>query len=117
MGGTGGGQGVRHPTFPATTGYLVSAFRVENLRLTLHITGMLQQFGSFTASELYCPKCGSSQPVREKLLLVLPSGELHEFLCARCATSVGKRTVSGPSVAAPVRARPPKRPPPRRLLR
>ena len=30
---------------------------------------MSQQFGAFTASELYCPKCRRSQPVREKLLL------------------------------------------------
>ena len=61
---------------------------------------MSQQFGNFTASELYCPKCQRAQPVRERLLLVLPSGELHEFLCAHCATSLGKRTVSGPAVAA-----------------
>jgi len=56
---------------------------------------MRQQFGAFTASELYCPKCKTSQPVREKLLLVLPAGELHEYLCARCATSLGQRTVTG----------------------
>ena len=62
---------------------------------------MREQFGTFTASELYCPKCGSAQPVREKLLLILPSGELYEFLCRRCATSLGKRTVSGPSLTAP----------------
>ncbi len=60
---------------------------------------MSQQFGTFTASELYCPKCGAAQPVRERLLLVLPSGELHEFLCVRCGTSLGKRTVTGPAVA------------------
>ena len=77
---------------------------------------MTQQFGAFTASELYCPKCGKSQPVRERLLLVLPSGELHEFLCAQCATSLGKRTVTGPAVApAPPRPRPPR--PGRKLLR
>ena len=64
-----------------------------------------QQFGTFTASELYCPKCGSSQPVREKLLLVLPSGELHEFLCSRCAASLGKRTVTGPAVMPTGKAR------------
>ncbi len=58
---------------------------------------MPQQFGAFTASELYCPKCKSSQPVRERLLLVLPSGELHEYLCSRCATSLGERKVSGPA--------------------
>ena len=58
----------------------------------------MQQFETFTASEIYCPKCRVSQPVRERLLLVLPSGELHEYLCAACGTSVGKRTVSGPAV-------------------
>ncbi len=67
---------------------------------------MRQQFGTFTASELYCPKCQRSQPVRERLLLVLPSGELHEFLCSRCASSLGKRTVTGPAVAANVSPRP-----------
>ncbi len=60
---------------------------------------MQQQFGTFTASELYCPKCGRSQPVRERLLLVLPSGELHDLVCRQCASSLGKRTVTGPAVA------------------
>ena len=79
---------------------------------------MAQQFGSFTASELYCPKCRCAQPVRERLLLVLPSGELYEFLCSRCATSLGKRTVSGPAVAQAAPRRPQPRPGrPRRLLR
>jgi predicted RNA-binding Zn-ribbon protein involved in translation (DUF1610 family) len=78
---------------------------------------MSQQFGTFTASELYCPKCGRSQPVRERLLLVLPTGELYEFLCTRCGTSLGKRTVTGPAVA-PAAPRPQPRPPrTRRLLR
>ena len=62
---------------------------------------MPQQFGAFTASELYCPTCQAAQPVRERLLLVLPDGELYEFLCSRCAASLGKRTVSGPAIAAP----------------
>jgi hypothetical protein len=70
---------------------------------------MPQQFGAFTASELYCPKCQRAQPVRERLLLVLPSGELHEFLCSRCAMSLAKRTVTGPAVA-PVAPRQPRRP-------
>lgn len=55
---------------------------------------MAEQFGSFIASELYCPKCRAAQPVREKLLLVLPSGELHEYLCRNCGTSLGERKVS-----------------------
>ena len=66
---------------------------------------MQQQFGTFTASELYCPKCGAAKPVRERLLLVLPSGELHEFLCTACGSSLGKRTVTGPAVAPPVPTR------------
>jgi hypothetical protein len=78
---------------------------------------MPQQFGQFTASELYCPKCKQAQPVRERLLLVLPTGELHEFLCSRCATSLGKRTVTGPAVAAPAPERQRRSPAPRKLLR
>ncbi|HLH56933.1 MAG TPA: hypothetical protein VKY92_25355 [Verrucomicrobiae bacterium] len=77
---------------------------------------MPQQFGQFTASELYCPKCKSSQPVRERLLLVLPTGELHEFLCSQCATSLGKRTVTGPAVAPAAPSRKPPAPQ-RKLLR
>jgi hypothetical protein len=67
---------------------------------------MTQQFGNFTATELYCPKCKRAQPVRERLLLVLPSGELHEMVCARCSESLGKRTVSGPMVAPAAPAAP-----------
>jgi hypothetical protein len=78
---------------------------------------MGQQFGAFTASELYCPKCKTAQPVRERLLLVLPTGELHEFLCSRCATSLGKRTVTGPAVAAPAPPRARRASPQRKLLR
>jgi hypothetical protein len=76
-----------------------------------------EQFGAFKASELYCPKCKRAQPVRERLLLVLPSGELHEYLCARCATSLGEREVRGAPapVPAPRRMRRPLAP--GRLLR
>ncbi|HUL75840.1 MAG TPA: hypothetical protein VL691_01145 [Vicinamibacteria bacterium] len=45
---------------------------------------------------LFCPRCQSPQPVRERLLLVLPDGELYEYLCAACGTSVGKRTATAP---------------------
>lgn len=44
------------------------------------------------ASELYCPKCKAAMPVRQRLLLVLPDGELHEYLCVRCGSSLGERT-------------------------
>ena len=73
---------------------------------------MNQQFGAFTASELYCPKCKRAQPVREKLLLILPSGELHEFLCTGCGSSLAKRTVS---LSAPAGPRPPPTRRPHRL--
>ena len=51
------------------------------------------QFGSFHATMLYCPKCKEATPVRSRLLLVLPDGELHEYLCQYCGTSVGTKTV------------------------
>lgn len=76
----------------------------------------MSQFGSLTASELYCPSCQKSQPVREKLLLVLPSGELHDFICVGCGASLGKRTITGPAVAPiPAQSMPPAKP--RLLLR
>jgi hypothetical protein len=78
---------------------------------------MAPQFEQFTASELYCAKCRVARPVRERLLLVLPSGELHEYLCSQCGSSLGQRTVSAAPVAPP---HGPARPAParhRRLLR
>ena len=49
------------------------------------------QFNGFHASELYCPKCRRSQPVREHLLLVLPTGNKYDYRCAACGTAVGER--------------------------
>lgn len=51
----------------------------------------MKSFDQLRASELYCPNCRQSQPVRERLLLVLPRGELHEYRCRVCATSLGTR--------------------------
>lgn len=59
---------------------------------------MTSQFGAFTASELYCAKCQQAQPVREKLLLVLPDSELHEYLCTGCGASLGKRSVQATAI-------------------
>ena len=64
---------------------------------------MGQQFGSLVATELYCPKCKRSQPVRERLLLLLPTGELHEYLCRKCGTSLGERTVTQERAVIPAR--------------
>lgn len=49
-------------------------------------------FREFGASELYCPKCKQAMPVREKLLLVLPSGELTDYVCQNCGTSLGTKS-------------------------
>ena len=51
------------------------------------------QFEDFKASALYCPRCKRAMPVRSRLLLVLPDGELHEYLCKACASSLGTKTV------------------------
>jgi hypothetical protein len=31
-------------------------------------------------------------PTRERLLLVLPTGNLYEYLCQQCGTSTGSKT-------------------------
>lgn len=54
-------------------------------------------FEQLQASVLFCGRCQAPRPVRERLLLVLPDGELHEYLCTTCGASVGKRKVSGAS--------------------
>src|SRR5262249_47087977 len=53
-----------------------------------------QQFESFTASSLYCDKCKTAMPVRERLLLVLPDREIFDYLCTGCGSSVGRREVT-----------------------
>ena len=52
------------------------------------------QFENFTASSLYCEKCKTAMPVRERLLLVLPDKEIYDYLCTGCASSVGTREVT-----------------------
>lgn len=50
------------------------------------------QFGALRASLLFCSKCRQATPTRERLLLVLPTGNLYEYLCAHCGTSTGSKT-------------------------
>lgn len=52
-----------------------------------------RQFEEFRAASLYCPKCQRAQPVDERLLLILPDGELYEYVCQFCWTQLGKRKV------------------------
>jgi len=52
------------------------------------------QFDQFQATSLYCPKCKTAMPVIERLLLILPDGELYEYKCKQCGTSLGERKIS-----------------------
>ena len=54
------------------------------------------QFENLRASELYCPTCRKLQPVRERLLLVLPQVELYDYRCITCGLSLGSREVKAP---------------------
>ena len=54
-----------------------------------------RSFEELQASVLFCARCRAPQPVRERLLLVLPDGELNEYLCRACGASVGTRKVTG----------------------
>lgn len=47
------------------------------------------------ASELYCPSCRRSRPVRKHLLLILPGGEKYDYRCSACGTPVGTKTTRG----------------------
>lgn len=53
-----------------------------------------KQFEALKATSLYCPKCKTAMPVREKLLLILPhGGEIYDYLCSSCGESLGERRV------------------------
>lgn len=58
----------------------------------------METFKQFNATQLYCAKCKTAVPVRERLLLVLPSGDLIEYLCVYCGSTVGKKTETQPQV-------------------
>ena len=52
------------------------------------------------AQSLYCPRCKQAQPVRRKLLLVLPQGDKYAYFCAVCGEQVGskmQKSEGGPS--------------------
>jgi hypothetical protein len=53
-------------------------------------------YEDFQATVLFCARCQTARPVRERLLLVLPDGELYEYLCSVCGGSVGERKVTAP---------------------
>jgi hypothetical protein len=54
-------------------------------------------FDQFNATLLYCNKCRKAMPVRQRLLLVLPDGDLYDYTCQGCNSSVGsKKDIPGP---------------------
>ena len=76
------------------------------------------QFENLTASSLYCDKCKTAMPVRERLLLVLPDKEIFDYLCTGCGSSVGQREVTaGDKMMAAAAAAPPQYRIPVRMLK
>ena len=53
-----------------------------------------EQYRDFDATELFCPKCRQSVPVRKRLLLVLSNGDKFDYACVYCGTSVGDKMVT-----------------------
>lgn len=53
-------------------------------------------FEEFEATTLFCPRCRRATPTRKKLLLVLPSGNKYDYVCAECGTAVGGKTDNDP---------------------
>lgn len=51
-----------------------------------------RQFQGLEAASLFCEKCRQAQPVRRKLLLVLPQGDKYAYYCQVCGHQVGSKT-------------------------
>lgn len=48
-------------------------------------------FEQLEASELFCARCQRSNPVRQHLLMVLPTGNKYDYRCSVCGASVGSK--------------------------
>lgn len=53
---------------------------------------MADSFGDLEASSIFCPRCRTANPVRKRLLLVLPTGTKYDYACSVCGTQVGGKT-------------------------
>lgn len=53
-------------------------------------------FGEFEATTLFCPRCRRATETRKKLLLVLPTGNKFDYVCAECGVAVGGKTDNDP---------------------
>ncbi|PIP08171.1 MAG: cytoplasmic protein [Syntrophobacteraceae bacterium CG23_combo_of_CG06-09_8_20_14_all_50_8] len=52
-----------------------------------------ETYRDFDATELFCPRCKRSLPVRKRLLLILPDGDKYDYTCSICGASVGDKLV------------------------
>ncbi|HJU61769.1 MAG TPA: cytoplasmic protein [Candidatus Binatia bacterium] len=66
---------------------------------------MEQSFDQFNATLLYCNKCRRAMPVRERLLLVLPDGDLYDYTCQGCNSSIGSKKEQAGLKPLPARPR------------
>jgi hypothetical protein len=48
-------------------------------------------FEQLEATMLFCPKCRVANPVRKRLLLILPQGTKYDYLCSRCGSVCGDK--------------------------
>lgn len=53
-------------------------------------------YGEFEATSLFCPRCRRATGVRKRLLLVLPTGNRYDYVCAECGARVGGKTDDDP---------------------
>ena len=60
---------------------------------------MAQQdsFDEFEATSLFCPRCRRATAARKRLLLVLPSGNKYDYVCAECGAGVGGKMDNDPT--------------------
>jgi hypothetical protein len=58
---------------------------------------MTEAYREFEAQSLFCPRCRRAGPVRKKLLLVLPTGDKYDYVCAACGTQVGAKIDRDPA--------------------
>jgi hypothetical protein len=58
---------------------------------------MSASFGELEATTLFCPRCRRANPVRKRLLLVLPTGNKYDYTCGACGAPVGGKDDNDPS--------------------
>jgi ribosomal protein L37AE/L43A len=54
----------------------------------------MKTFEEFEALSLFCPKCKTLREVKKRLLLVLIDGEIWEYLCKKCGSSLGSKKIT-----------------------